>query len=185
MGSLRLSSRDISRIPRIRRLRRLWEIPRRRTRNAQVSSSNPLGVRENLELGAFVPHARTRRPESLEDVLAQFPILRERHQQRAGTLSGGEQQMLAMARALMLRPSLLILDEPSLGLAPKVQAQVFEVIKSIHARGTAVLLVEQNVQRALAIAERGHVLETGRVVLSGASTDLIRNEKVRSAYIGL
>ncbi len=144
-----------------------------------------LTVRENLELGAFVPHARTRRPESLEDVLALFPILRERHRQRAGTLSGGEQQMLAMARALMLRPSLLILDEPSLGLAPKVQAQIFEVIKSIHARGTAVLLVEQNLQQALAIAERGYVLETGRVVLSGASTDLIRNEKVRSAYIGL
>ncbi len=111
--------------------------------------------------------------------------LRERHGQRAGTLSGGEQQMLAIARALMLRPRLLILDEPSLGLAPKVQSRIFDVIGGIRASGTAVLLVEQNLQQALAIADRGYVLETGRIVLSGTSPELLRNDKVRSAYLGL
>ncbi len=125
------------------------------------------------------------RQRVLEDVFTLFPILWERHGQRAGTLSGGEQQMLAIARALMLRPRLLILDEPSLGLAPKVQSRIFAVIGGIRASGTAVLLVEQNLQQALAIADRGYVLETGRIVLSGTSPELLRNDKVRSAYLGL
>ncbi len=143
-----------------------------------------LTVLENLELGAFVPQARARRSESLDYVLSLFPILGERRSQWAGTLSGGEQQMLAIGRALMLRPRLLIFDEPSLGLAPKVQSLIFAVISGIRATGTAVLLVEQNVQQALAIANRGYVLETGHIVLAGASGDLLQNDKVRSAYLG-
>ncbi len=143
-----------------------------------------LTVLENLELGAFVPQARARRSESLDYVLTLFPILGERRSQWAGTLSGGEQQMLAIGRALMLRPRLLIFDEPSLGLAPKVQSLIFAVINGIRASGTAVLLVEQNVQQALTIANRGYVLETGHIVLAGASGDLLQNDKVRSAYLG-
>lgn len=144
-----------------------------------------LTVLENLELGAYIPGARRVRRESLEQVFHLFPLLAERQRQRAGTLSGGEQQMLAIGRALMLRPRLLILDEPSLGLAPKVAAQIFEVIARIREGGTAVLLVEQNVHQALAIADRGYVLETGRIVLAGSSQDLLADPTVRSAYLGL
>lgn len=142
-------------------------------------------VRENLELGAFVRQARAHRQESLDEMLTMFPILRERQDLRAGTLSGGEQQMLAIARALMLRPRLLILDEPSLGLAPRIQAQIFQVLAEIRHRGTAVLLVEQNLRQALAIAARGYVLEAGQIVLAGTSTELLRNDRVQSAYLGL
>jgi branched-chain amino acid transport system ATP-binding protein len=144
-----------------------------------------LTVRENLELGGYLPQVRAHRRDRLEEMLTMFPILHERTRQQAGTLSGGEQQMLAVARALMLRPRLLILDEPSLGLAPKVAGQIFEVISRIVERGTAVLLVEQNLHQALAIADRGYVLETGRIALSGTSADLLGNAKVRSAYLGL
>lgn len=144
-----------------------------------------LSVLENLELGGDVPRSRAFRRERLEQVLTMFPILQERARQQAGTLSGGEQQMLAVGRALMLRPRLLILDEPSLGLAPKVASGIFGVISRISQDGTAVLLVEQNLHQALAIADRGYVLETGRIVLSGTSRDLLGNAAVRSAYLGL
>lgn len=144
-----------------------------------------LSVEENLELGAYIPAARAHRQESLKRQLTLFPILEERRRQRAGTLSGGEQQMLAIGRALMLRPRLLILDEPSLGLAPKVASRIFDVVGRIKESGTAVLLVEQNVHQALAIADRGYVLETGLIALAGVSRDLLRNDRVRSAYLGL
>jgi branched-chain amino acid transport system ATP-binding protein len=144
-----------------------------------------LTVMENLELGAYIPAARRLRQETLDQVLHLFPILAERRRQRAGTLSGGEQQMLAIGRALMLRPRLLILDEPSLGLAPKVAAQIFEVVARIREGGTAVLLVEQNLRQALAVSDRGYVLETGRIVLAGSSGDLLADSSVRSAYLGL
>jgi branched-chain amino acid transport system ATP-binding protein len=144
-----------------------------------------LSVLENLELGGDGSRSRGSRRDRLEQVLTMFPILQERARQQAGTLSGGEQQMLAVGRALMLRPRLLILDEPSLGLAPKVASGIFEVVRSISQDGTAVLLVEQNLHQALAIADRGYVLETGRIVLSGTSRDLLGNAAVRSAYLGL
>lgn len=144
-----------------------------------------LTVRENLELGAYIASARAHRRASLERVRALFPILGERSRQRAGTLSGGEQQMLAIGRALMLRPRLLILDEPSLGLAPKVASTIFGVIGKIQRSDTAVLMVEQNVRRALAVADRGYVLETGRIALGGTSAELGESAAVRSAYLGL
>lgn len=144
-----------------------------------------LTVLENLKLGAYVSEARKHRKESLEWIFQFFPILRERKSQLAGTLSGGEQQMLAIARGLMLKPKLLMLDEPSLGLAPIIVDEVFKKIKEIHEQGISILLVEQNTYRAMNLAERGYVLENGRIVLEGASNSLLRNEYVRKAYIGL
>jgi branched-chain amino acid transport system ATP-binding protein len=144
-----------------------------------------LTVLENLELGAYVRPARDRRADNLERVLDLFPVLRERRRQFAGTLSGGEQQMLAIARALMLEPRLLLLDEPSLGLAPKMAETIFEVVARIRDMRTTVLLVEQNLHQALAIADRGYVLETGRIVLAAPSADLLRDPKVRAAYLGM
>lgn len=142
-------------------------------------------VEENLELGAFLPKPKARRRESLAWVYGIFPRLAERRRQRAGTLSGGEQQMLAVGRGLMLRPRLLMLDEPSLGLAPLVVATTFEKIAEVRKEGIAILLVEQNVQRALTLAERGYVLEGGRVVLHGPSQTLLENPHVKVAYLGL
>jgi branched-chain amino acid transport system ATP-binding protein len=144
-----------------------------------------LTVRENLELGAYLPAARARRPERLAEVLALFPILAERGRQAAGTLSGGEQQMLAIGRSLMGGPRLLMLDEPSLGLAPLVVDRIFDVVRAVHARGIPVLLVEQNVHRSLALAHRAYVLEQGVVTLSGAGPALAAREDVRRAYLGL
>ncbi len=142
-------------------------------------------VEENLELGAYLPKPKTRRRESLAWVYGIFPRLAERRRQRAGTLSGGEQQMLAIGRGLMLRPRLLMLDEPSLGLAPLVVDTTFEKIAEVRKEGIAILLVEQNVQRALALADRGYVLEGGRVVLQGPSRTLLENPHVKVAYLGL
>lgn len=141
-------------------------------------------VRENLELGAMSREARARRVESLEKVFALFPRVRERERQTAGTLSGGEQQMVAIGRGLMACPRLLMLDEPSLGLAPIVVKEMFEIIKNINDEGITVLLVEQNVQQSLKLADRAYVLENGRVVLEGAGGDLLDDERVRAAYLG-
>jgi branched-chain amino acid transport system ATP-binding protein len=142
-------------------------------------------VRENLDLGAYRPEARRRREATLRWVHELFPRLAERPDQAAGSLSGGEQQMLAIGRALMATPSLLLMDEPSLGLAPVIVDEVFEVIRTINASGVSVLLVEQNVQRALEIASRGYLLSEGRVVLAGSSEELIASGDVRRAVLGV
>ncbi len=144
-----------------------------------------LSVEENLALGAYRRVPRSARVEARARVFGLFPVLAERRRQAAGTLSGGEQQMLAIGRALMGRPRLLMLDEPSLGLAPLVVDRIFEVIDTIHRQGTPVLLVEQNVSRALAVAHRAYVLEQGHVVLEGPGPELLRREEVRRAYLGV
>ena len=143
-----------------------------------------LSVQENLELGAYIPAARAVRGETMEWVFQLFPLLRKRRSQIAGTLSGGEQQMLAIGRGLLSRPKLLILDEPSLGLAPLLVDEVFETIQKINSEGMTILLVEQNVNVALAISNRGYVLETGRIVISGSGKDLLADEHVKTAYLG-
>jgi branched-chain amino acid transport system ATP-binding protein len=142
-------------------------------------------VEENLLLGAYPHRARPHIAESLEEVYSVFPRVKQRRRQVAGTLSGGEQQMVAIGRGLMSRPSLLMFDEPSLGLAPIVVAEVFASIRKINARGTTVLLVEQNVAGALELATRGYVLETGRIVMEGSRGELLGSEMVRKAYLGL
>ena len=144
-----------------------------------------MSVEENILLGAFIAAAKKRRKESMEKVFSLFPRLRERKKQLAGTLSGGEQQMLAIARGLMAIPKLLMLDEPSLGLAPLMVQQVFEVIMEIGSQKTTILLVEQNVNLALAISHRGYVIENGVITLSGTGEDLLNNEEVKRAYLGL
>ena len=144
-----------------------------------------LTVRENLELGSYSRRARPHRDESLGRVFALFPILEERARQTAGTMSGGQQQMLAIGRALMAKPRLLMLDEPSLGLAPKIVQEIFRIIGEINRAGTTVLLVEQNTRQALGLARRGYVLENGRVVLEGSGRDLLGNEHVKRAYLGM
>ncbi len=140
-------------------------------------------VEENLEMGAFTQKKEAVKP-LLEQVYEQFPRLKERRRQVGGTLSGGEQQMLAMGRALMSSPKLLMLDEPSMGLAPILVDQIFEIIHTLHQNGTTILLVEQNAQMALSVADRGYVLETGRIILSGTGTELASSEDVKKAYLG-
>jgi branched-chain amino acid transport system ATP-binding protein len=142
-------------------------------------------VRENLELGAYLPSARKHAAATLEHVFDLFPILRERHEQLAGTLSGGQQQMLAIGRGLMLRPRLLMLDEPSLGLAPLAVASILETIRRVNAEGTTVLLVEQNVTHALALAKTAYVLENGHMVLDGPASQLANTPHIKRAYLGL
>jgi branched-chain amino acid transport system ATP-binding protein len=144
-----------------------------------------LTVRENLELGSYTARARALRRETLARVLELFPILRERALQAAGTLSGGEQQMLAIGRALMSGPTLLMLDEPSLGLAPLLVKEIFRIIADINRMGTTVMLVEQNTRQALALSRRGYVLENGRIVLVGESAELLGNDHVKRAYLGM
>lgn len=144
-----------------------------------------LTVLENLELGSFQKHAKERRKESLEWVFAIFPRLRERAEQKAGTLSGGEQQMAAIGRALMSLPVILLLDEPSLGLAPVIVKRMFEVIQEINRSGTTVLLVEQNVQHSLAISSQACVIENGEIVLAGTGQEVLTNEHTRKAHLGL
>ena len=140
-------------------------------------------VEENLEMGAYTQKKEAVKP-LLEQVYEQFPRLKERRRQIGGTLSGGEQQMLAMGRALMSSPKLLMLDEPSMGLAPILVEQIFEIIRTLHRNGTTILLVEQNVQMALSIADRGYVLETGKITLSGTGVELANSENVKKAYLG-
>jgi branched-chain amino acid transport system ATP-binding protein len=142
-------------------------------------------VLENLRLGSYVKSARKERAENLEKQLVLFPRLRERASQLAGTLSGGEQQMLAIARGLMARPRLLLLDEPSLGLAPLFVKTIFDTIQAIHAQGVSVLLVEQNVYQSLRVAHRGYVLETGRISLQGSGPELLESDAVKAAFLGL
>ena len=144
-----------------------------------------LTVLENLRLGAYLLASRREAAEALERVADMLPLLRERRRQLAGTLSGGEQQLVAIGRALMQRPTLLMLDEPSVGLAPRMVATVFELVTRIRAGGVSVLLVEQNVRQALTLADRTYVLENGRVVLEGPGTALAEHPKVRRAYLGL
>jgi branched-chain amino acid transport system ATP-binding protein len=144
-----------------------------------------MSVRENLELGAYSPKARVKRADSLERVFGLFPRLRERRNQAAGTLSGGERQMCALGRGLMGLPRLLMLDEPSLGLAPRLVSEMFETLRLLREQGLTVLLVEQNVHQALELADTGYVLETGRLVLSGPSQQLLADPLVRSAYLGV
>jgi branched-chain amino acid transport system ATP-binding protein len=145
----------------------------------------PLTVRENLQMGAFTRNDPVEIQESMERVFASFPRLKERINQLGGTLSGGEQQMLATGRGLMSKPSLLLLDEPSMGLSPILVEEIFRIIKEINAQGTSILLVEQNALMALSIANRAYVLETGRVVLPGSAKEVANNPQVKTAYLGI
>ena len=142
-----------------------------------------MSVRENLEMGGYTRPA-SEIDSSLENVFQRFPRLKEREKQIAGTLSGGEQQMLAMGRALMSKPKLLMLDEPSMGLAPILVEQIFDIIAELHAAGTTILLVEQNAQMALSIADRAYVLGTGKITMSGSASDVLADDRVRAAYLG-
>ncbi|MEQ8153950.1 MAG: ABC transporter ATP-binding protein [Clostridiaceae bacterium] len=143
-----------------------------------------LTIMENLELGAYLRKDKKGIASDMESIFVKFPRLKERVKQKAGTLSGGEQQMLAMGRALMSRPEMILLDEPSMGLAPLVVKGIFDIIQEINASGTTVLLVEQNAHMALSIADRAYVLETGSIVLEGNAGDLLQDDKIRSAYLG-
>jgi branched-chain amino acid transport system ATP-binding protein len=177
-GRVLLRGEDVTRLPTAHRIRRgLAIVPENRR------LFGPMTVLENLEMGAFLrPKADLR--EDFERVYSLFPLLYERRSQFAGTLSGGEQQMVAMGRALMSRPRLLLMDEPSMGLAPVLVERNFEIIKQVHDAGVAMLIVEQNANVSLSIADRGYVLSTGRVVLEGHAGDLIQNEDLRKAYLG-
>jgi branched-chain amino acid transport system ATP-binding protein len=144
-----------------------------------------MSVYENLLLGALTPEAKKSRNEMIEWVFSLFPILKERAKQRAGTLSGGEQQMAAIARGLMSKPSILMLDEPSLGLSPLLVNEIFKIIENIHKEGVTVLIVEQNVYKTLSMTDRAYVLENGKIVMEGAGSDLINNEYVKKTYLGI
>ena len=177
-GSVVLGGRDVTRLPTPRRIEAgLAIVPENRR------LFGPMTVLENLELGAYLrPRADFR--DDLDRVFATFPLLADRRKQLAGTLSGGEQQMVAMGRALMSRPKLMLMDEPSMGLAPILVQRSFEIIQQVHEAGVAVLVVEQNANVSLSIADRGYVLSTGRVVLEGKASDLLENEDLRKAYLG-
>lgn len=143
-----------------------------------------MSVLENLEMGAYLRKDKKVIADDMENVFTRFPRLKERRKQMAGTLSGGEQQMLAIGRALMARPELLLMDEPSMGLAPLLVKEIFEIVKDINARGTTILLVEQNAHMALSVADRAYVIETGEIVLAGKAEDLMNSEDVKKAYLG-
>jgi branched-chain amino acid transport system ATP-binding protein len=171
--------------------RRIDRVPTHRIARLGIAQSPegrrifaPMTVLENLELGAFSRADRESIPRDLEHVLTLFPRLRDRLQQKGGTLSGGEQQMLAMGRALMARPDMLLLDEPSMGLSPILVETIFEIIRSINQLGTTILLVEQNARMALRVANRGYVIQTGRIVLQDAAAALLHSDVVRKAYLG-
>lgn len=177
-GSIKFMDSDIMHAPAERIVAQgLVHVPEGRHVFAQMT------VEENLDMGAYTQPKETI-PGNLEKVYAHFPRLKERRRQVAGTLSGGEQQMLAMGRALMANPKLLMLDEPSMGLAPIMVEQIFEIIGALHEAGTTILLVEQNAQAALSIATRGYVMETGTVTLTGTGSELLHNDDVRRAYLG-
>ena len=177
-GSIEFMGENISRLPPHKTVERgLAQVPEGRRIFLQMT------VQENLDMGAFTRRDGSR-SEELEKVFAQFPRLAERRRQIAGTLSGGEQQMLAIGRALMSRPKLLMLDEPSMGLAPILVEQIFDIIRRLHEQGTTILLVEQNAQMALSIADRAYVMETGVISLSGTGRELAESDAVRKAYLG-
>ena len=177
-GSVEFCGENISRLPPHRIVERgLAQVPEGRRIFLQMT------VQENLEMGAFTQSGSSVDAD-LENVYGQFPSLKERRRQVAGTLSGGEQQMLAIGRALMSHPRLLMLDEPSMGLAPILVEQIFEIIRSLHQGGTTILLVEQNAQMALSVADRAYVMETGCITLSGTGKELAESDAVRKAYLG-
>ena len=176
-GSINFMGKDISHMDAHKLVHQgLAQVPEGRRIFLQMS------VQDNLEMGAFTKKEVSK--EDLERMFTLFPRLKERRKQIAGTLSGGEQQMLAMSRALMSHPKLLMLDEPSMGLAPILVDQIFDIIKELHAAGTTILLVEQNATKALQIADRAYVLETGAVTLSGTGAELAQSDEVRKAYLG-
>jgi branched-chain amino acid transport system ATP-binding protein len=179
-GSIRFRDQDITMTPAEQIVRGgIIQVPEGRKIFA------PLTVRENLEMGAYTRTDTTEIDQSLERVFASFPRLRERIDQLGGTLSGGEQQMLATARGLMSRPTLLLLDEPSMGLSPIMVEEIFRIIQEINSKGTSILLVEQNAHMALSVAHRAYVLETGRIVLEGPAKEVRDNPQVRAAYLGV
>jgi branched-chain amino acid transport system ATP-binding protein len=177
-GTVTFAGQDVTHVPTSHRIKRgLAIVPENRR------LFGPMTVLENLEMGSYLrPKADLK--EEFERVYALFPLLYERRAQLAGTLSGGEQQMVAMGRALMSKPRLLLMDEPSMGLAPVLVERSFEIIQQVHESGVAMLIVEQNANVSLSIADRGYVLSTGRIVLEGKASDLIRNEELRKAYLG-
>jgi branched-chain amino acid transport system ATP-binding protein len=176
-GSVEFDGEDVTRRPTSYRIGKgMAIVPENRRLFA------PMTVRENLEMGGYLRGGGTK--EDFDRVYTLFPLLHERRAQLAGTLSGGEQQMVAMGRALMSRPKLLLMDEPSMGLAPILVERNFEIIKQVHESGVAILVVEQNANVSLAIADRGYVLQTGRVVLSGPAAELLMHEDLRKAYLG-
>ncbi|MBQ8305515.1 MAG: ABC transporter ATP-binding protein [Blautia sp.] len=178
-GSITFEGQDISRIPAHKIVQMgIAHVPEGRRVFSQLS------VFDNLKMGAFTRKDKQEIAESLEIVYRRFPRLEERKNQRAGTLSGGEQQMLAMGRALMSRPRLIVMDEPSMGLSPILVNEIFDIIKVVSESGTTVLLVEQNAKKALSIADRAYVLETGSVTMEGRASDLLNDEKVQKAYLG-
>jgi branched-chain amino acid transport system ATP-binding protein len=177
-GTVRLAGEDVTRMPTAHRIRRgLAIVPENRR------LFGPMTVLQNLEMGAYL-RSRSDLKEEFERVYSLFPLLYERRSQLAGTLSGGEQQMVAMGRALMSKPKLLLMDEPSMGLAPILVERSFEIIQQVNKAGVAMLVVEQNANVSLSIADRGYVLSTGRIVLEGRAADLLENEDLRKAYLG-
>ncbi|WIY84128.1 ABC transporter ATP-binding protein [Propionimicrobium sp. PCR01-08-3] len=178
-GSIWLDGQDLTKVSAQDRVKRgLIHIPEGRRVFPTMT------VLENLELGAFLRRDRPQIAKDLEEVFSRFPVLADRRQQAAGTLSGGEQQMLAMGRALMAAPKVLLMDEPSMGLAPLLVQEIFDIIAGINAAGTTILLVEQNANMALQVAGRAYVMETGKIVLSGESAKLMAADEVRQAYLG-
>lgn len=178
-GTIRLNGKDITKTPAHKIVAMgMAHVPEGRRVFAQLS------VYENLMLGAYTRKDKTEIAESLERVYDRFPRLKERRTQSAGTLSGGEQQMLAMGRALMSKPSIILMDEPSMGLSPLYVNEIFDIIGEINRSGTTVLLVEQNAKKALSIANRAYVLETGKIALSGDAKELMNDEQVKKAYLG-
>lgn len=178
-GSIWLNGADITKTSAQDRVKRgSIQVPEGRRVFATMS------VLENLELGAFLRRDRAQIAKDMDGVFSRFPVLADRRQQAAGTLSGGEQQMLAMGRALMAKPKVLLLDEPSMGLAPLFVQEIFDIIANINATGTTILLVEQNANMALQVASRAYVMETGKIVLSGEAATLLASDEVRQAYLG-